>query len=82
MVCHALQSGLTEEIIMATKKWYESKAIWGSVVAVVSLIGGAFGYAVAPEDQELLAVAFSGIGVAVGNVLAIYGRVKARDQID
>jgi hypothetical protein len=64
------------------KKWYKSKAIWGSVVAVVSLVGGAFGYTIGAEDQELLAVSLSGIGVAAGNILAVYGRAKAKDKLE
>ena len=63
------------------KKWYESKGVWGGIVALLAVIVGAFGYAIAPEDTQGLVDALSAIGGAVGAILAIYGRVKAKDKI-
>lgn len=56
------------------KKWYVSKSVIGSVVAILALIAGAFGYDVDTESQEQITLALIGVG---GGVVAIYGRVKA-----
>ena len=63
------------------KKWYESKGVWGGIVALFAVLIGAFGYAITPEDAQGLVDAFSAIGGAVGAILAIYGRIKAKDKI-
>jgi len=63
------------------KKWYQSKAVWGGLIAVAAAIAGAFGYAVSPEDQSSLVDAIVAIGGGVGGVLAVYGRVKAEAYI-
>jgi len=63
------------------KKWYQSKAVWGGLIAVAAAIAGAFGYAVSPEEQASLVEALVAIGGGVGGVLAVYGRVKADSYI-
>ncbi len=63
---------------MNTKPWYKSKTIIGSIVAILALIAGAFGYEVGPEAQEELVTAL--IGVVAGG-FAIYGRIKAVDKV-
>lgn len=63
---------------MNEKPWYKSKTIWGSIVAVLALIAGAFGYSVGPEAQEEIVTALIGI---VGGGFAIYGRIKAVDRV-
>jgi len=63
------------------KKWYQSKAVWGGLIAVAAAIAGAFGYAVSPEEQASLVEAIVAIGGGVGGVLAVYGRVKADSYI-
>ena len=64
------------------KPWYQSKTIWGAIVSVLSLVVAAFGYTVAPEDQELLALSLGAIGVAAGNVVAVYGRTKVTKRVE
>lgn len=63
------------------KKWYESKAVWGGIISVASIAGGAFGYTVSDGDQEQLATAFAGAGATFGAVLSIVGRIKATHSI-
>ena len=63
---------------MTEKPWYKSKTIWGSIVAVLALAAGAFGYEVGPEAQEEIVTAVIGV---VGGALAIYGRIKAVDKV-
>lgn len=63
------------------KKWYESKAVWGGVVALVCGAAGVFGFAVPEQDMASLEQALLAIGSAVGGVLAIYGRVTSKTNI-
>jgi Na+-transporting NADH:ubiquinone oxidoreductase subunit NqrE len=63
------------------KKWYQSKAVWGGLIAVAAAIAGAFGYAISPDDQASIVEAVVAIGGGIGGVLAVYGRVKAEAYI-
>ena len=70
---------------VSTKKWYQSKTIWGSIAVMASLIAAAIGFDIPKEEingivdqvfnlvPEVLALA--------GSVLAIYGRLKAERTI-
>lgn len=63
------------------KNWWQSKGIWGGIIALVSLIAGFFGFTLGPEDQAALvgvAVTVSGL---IGTVLGIVGRVTAKKAI-
>lgn len=60
------------------KKWYTSKSVIGSVIAIAALVAGAFGYEVDAASQEQITLAVIGIG---GGVLAIYGRIKAAKKL-
>ena len=63
------------------KKWYQSKAVWGGLIAVAAAIASAFGYAVSPEAQSSLVDAIITLGGGVGGLLAVYGRIKAEAYI-
>lgn len=56
------------------KSWYLSKSVIGSVVAILALIAGAFGYDVDVAGQEQITLSIIGI---TGAGVAIYGRIKA-----
>lgn len=63
------------------KKWYESKAVWGGLIAVLAAVAGAFGVDISAQEQSALADhALEFVGAA-GGVLAIYGRIKADGRI-
>ena len=63
------------------KEWYKSKAIWGGLIAVGSAIAGAFGVIISADTQDQIAELVVVGASAVGGLLAIYGRVKAEQQI-
>jgi len=63
---------------MTEKPWYKSKTIWGSIVAVLALAAGAFGYEVGPDAQAEIVTSLIGV---VGGAFAIYGRIKAVDRV-
>lgn len=66
---------------MEQKNWYESKAVVGGLVAATSGVAAVFGVALGPEEQETLVAAITGIGAAIGGILAVYGRIKASKNI-
>lgn len=66
---------------MDSKSWYESKAVWGGLIAVASAAVGTFGVVVDADTQAQIAdLIVVGVG-AVGGLLAIYGRIKAGKSI-
>lgn len=60
-----------------TKRWYESTAVWGGIVAIISVALQLLGKSISPDDQNNLAQQLALIGSAAGGVLAIVGRIKA-----
>jgi hypothetical protein len=61
-----------------TKKWYESKAVWGALIAVVASILSTNGV-ILPKDQTVEVI--MQIVAAVGGVVALWGRIKADKRI-
>ncbi len=64
------------------KPWYTSKTIWGSLIAMIAGIGGAFGLDLDPQTQAGLVDGILKIVSAAGSLLAIYGRFSATQPID
>lgn len=65
-----------------TKKWYESKTIWGGIIALLGAAAGAFGYAVDADTQASIVDLVTVAGTALGGLLAIFGRVKASKKVE
>ncbi|MBO9419170.1 hypothetical protein J7481_06660 [Labrenzia sp. R4_2] len=71
-----------------TKSLFCSKTFWGAAVAVLGALAGLFGLEMSAADQaELTSLANQLLGiwdslvVIAGALLAIYGRVTARQKI-
>lgn len=66
---------------METKKWWQSRAVWGGIIAVISGVIGVFGKQIPAETQEFLSEQAvniaTAIGTVFGGVLAVYGRIRA-----
>ena len=63
------------------KKWWESRTVWGGLVAIGAAIAGAAGYQVDADTQgQTVELILAGV-TAVGGLLAIVGRVKATKAI-
>ena len=63
------------------KAWWQSKAVWGGLVALGSAVAGGFGIYVDGATQEEIANYIVVGAGAVGALLAIYGRLKAEKKI-
>lgn len=69
-----------------TKSIWASKGVWGSIIAVISVITGAlFGVTIEPETQALVLDQITAIitaGTALfGAIMGLYGRIKADKKI-
>lgn len=64
-----------------SKPWWQSKAIWGGILAIGAAVAGGFGYTVDAGTQAETQETIVGIVSAVGGLLAIYGRIKASKGI-
>lgn len=59
------------------KKWYQSKTIWGGLVALGGAVAGLFGADIDPASGNSLATALTDAAAALGAVIAILGRLDA-----
>ncbi|MFZ5650158.1 MAG: hypothetical protein ACOY4I_04800 [Bacillota bacterium] len=66
---------------METKKWWQSKAVWGGLVAVGGAVAGAFGIQVDEQTKADIVDCIMVMAGAAGGMLAIYGRLKADKKI-
>lgn len=63
------------------KAWYQSKTVWGALIAVGASLLQIMGAEVDVGTQaELADLAVTTVG-AVGGLVAIYGRIAARSEI-
>lgn len=67
--------------LMGTKPWWQSKAIFGASIAILSGLAGLAGIVIAPEDQQTLANLLFALGPIIGGIIAWIGRVKATNPI-
>lgn len=74
------------------KAWFQSKAVWGGIVAVGAGVAGLFGHSVDADTQSAVAdgaqqIASSALNVytslagIAGGAAAVYGRIKANSTI-
>lgn len=66
---------------MEPKSWYQSRTVWGGVVALAGGVAGAFGYGFGEAEQAEMADAATAIAAALGGAAAIWGRVNAKARI-
>lgn len=59
------------------KHWYQSKTIWGGLVALGAALGGLFGVEIDAASNEALVAALTNAAAAIGAVVAIIGRLDA-----
>lgn len=62
--------------------WYQSKVTWGAIIGgATPIIGLIVGTQLTPEEQAAYVQAAVAIGTAVGTVLTLVGRWRARKPI-
>jgi hypothetical protein len=68
-------------MMVDTKSILASKGVWGGAIAFLAGVAGLFGFTVAPVDVAGITANIDAIIVAVGGLLAIWGRVTATKAI-
>lgn len=63
------------------KKWWQSKAVWGGLVAVGAGIAGVFGFDVDTQSQEAITQNALALAGGIGGMIAVYGRIKADSKV-
>ncbi|WP_137132762.1 hypothetical protein [Rhizobium sp. FY34] len=64
-----------------SKTWYQSKTVWGALIAISASLLQMSGRDISVSDQNALADAIVSLAGAVGGIFAIYGRLSARTSI-
>lgn len=59
------------------KRWYQSKTIWGGLVALIAALAGLVGIELDAATGSALTVALSQAAAAIGAIVAIVGRLEA-----
>jgi hypothetical protein len=64
-----------------TKPWWQSKAVWGSLIALLAGLATLAGLKLDATLQDQLAELVTGAANIVGGLIAWYGRAKAENQL-
>ena len=59
------------------KPFWQSKTIWGNVIAVLGVLLSVFGYQLAPDAAQAILQAIGDLVAAAGSAYSVYGRFKA-----
>ena len=75
-----------KEAIMQTEGWWRSISIWGSIIGAVAFVLQILGItSISAEEQQALAQQIANIatsvGIVIGLIMAIIGRVRATKRI-
>lgn len=64
------------------KTWYQSRTIWGALVAILASLAHAGGFSLTAADQGQMADALVSLAGAAGGLLAIWGRLRATSKVN
>lgn len=63
------------------KTWYQSRTIWGAIIAVLASLAHAGGLNLTAGDQGQIADAAVSLAGTLGGLVAIWGRLKATAKV-
>lgn len=66
---------------MDSKFWWQSRAVWGGVIAILAGIAPLVGVVIDPDTQHALIESLTGLCAAVGGLLALVGRLRASTTV-
>lgn len=63
------------------KAWYQSRTVWGALIAILASLGNAVGVEMTTGDEgELADLVVAAIGT-IGGLVALFGRISARRRV-
>ncbi|SIQ49034.1 hypothetical protein SAMN05880561_103184 [Rhizobium sp. RU33A] len=63
--------------MLEMKPWYQSKTVWGALIAIAAPLLGRAGLELGGNEQAEIAEALTTLAGTVGGLLALYGRLTA-----
>lgn len=63
------------------KAWYQSRTVWGALIAILASLANAAGVEVTAGDKADLADLIIAAVGTIGGMLALYGRISARRRV-
>lgn len=63
------------------KSWWQSRTVWGGLVAAGAGIAGVFDISLPPEEQDQIVDLVLALTSALGGLVAVVGRIKAERKI-
>ncbi|MQB36137.1 hypothetical protein DXT97_04805 [Agrobacterium tumefaciens] len=76
-----LKNNAKDEIMDSTKAWYQSRTIWGALVAVFAPLFSIAGLELPAGLQGELADGLVTVAGGIGGLIALYGRLSATSAI-
>jgi len=64
-----------------SKNWYQSKTIWGALIAIVASVLQASGDSIDAGAQTQIVDGLVSLSGAMGGLVAIYGRLSAERRV-
>jgi len=82
-VANAITAEVLPGVLHATnnERWFQSRVTWGAIVTIGTGVLGAVGVATDWLDADTAIAVGMGLGSAIGGVITLYGRWKARQPI-
>ena len=67
--------------MLDSKPWYQSRAVWGAIAALLATLVRATGHDPGPDAETHLTTAALDIATGLGALSALYGRLAATQVI-
>jgi hypothetical protein len=64
-----------------SKHWYQSKTVWGALIAILASLLQASGVDFDAAGQDQLADDLVALSGAIGGLVALYGRLSAEKRL-
>jgi hypothetical protein len=64
-----------------SKQWYQSKTVWGALIAILASLLQASGVDFDAAGQDQLADNLVALSGAIGGLIALYGRMSAEKRL-
>lgn len=61
--------------------WYKSRVTLGALGSIITAIAAALGFAISPEDMDVIIGVTAAAGTVISSLYTLYGRWRARRPI-